>query len=93
MTGHKKLILYTVDGNQFYGLTGTPNMAAVNYIKNRRCQKIRQGLEYFIARCLDGEDSVDMEKVVEIFQTSNLTIDEKEMEKLSSIANQDKIPK
>ena len=68
-------------------------MAAVNYIKNRRCQQIRQRLEHFVARCLEGDDYVDLEKVVEILQTTNLSIEEKEMEKLSSIANQDKIPK
>ena len=68
-------------------------MAAVNYIKNRRNQKMREGLDHFVARCLDSEENVKIERVVEIFDATNHVIDEKEMEKLSSIANDEKIPK
>ena len=75
-------------------------MAAVNFIKNRRCQKERERerfergrFEQFLARCLDGRDEVSIEKVVEIFENINHAIDEKEMENLSSIAKDDMIPK
>ena len=68
-------------------------MAAVNYIKNRRCQQMRERLDHFVARCLDGHDDVDVDKVVEIFQTTNIVIQETELERLSSIANEEKIPK
>merc|ERR1711936_1485828 len=47
----------------------------------------------FVARCLDGHDDVDVDKVVEIFQTTNIVIQETELERLSSIANEEKIPK
>ena len=54
---------------------------------------MRERLEDFVARCLDGDDNVNIERVVQIFDTTNHVIDEKEMEKLSSIANDEKIPK
>ena len=68
-------------------------MAAVNYVKNRRCQRLRLRLEDFVARCLDDDDNVNIERVVQIFDTTSHVIDEKEMEKLSIIANDEKIPK
>ena len=80
--------------------TQTPIMAAVNFIKNRRCQKERERernerarFEQFVSRCLDGDDEVSMERVVEVFENINCVIDEKEMENLSSIAKEDRIPK
>lgn len=75
-------------------------MAAVNFIKNRRCQKERERerfergrLEQFVARCMDGEDEVSVQRVVEIFEKTNCVIDEIDMENLSSVANEDKISK
>ena len=71
-------------------------MAAVNFIKNRRCQRERAErgrFDQFVARCLDGDDEVRMERLVEIFENINCVIDEKEMENLSSIAKEDRIPK
>lgn len=80
--------------------TQTPIMAAVNFIKNRRCQKERERerfergrLEQFVARCMDGEDEVSVQRVVEIFEKTNCVIDEIDMENLSSVANEDKISK
>ena len=80
--------------------TQTPIMAAVNFIKNRRCQKERERerfergrLERFVARCMDGEDEVSVQRVVEIFEKTNCVIDEIDMENLSSVANEDKISK
>ena len=54
---------------------------------------MRERLDHFVARCLDGQDDVDVDKVVEIFQTTNIVIQETELERLSSIANEEKIPK
>ena len=78
----------------------TDTMAAVNFIKNRRCQKERERerfergrLEQFVARCMDGEDEVSVQRVVEIFEKTNCVIDEIDMENLSSVANEDKISK
>jgi len=72
----------------------------VNFIKNRRCQKERERerfergrLEQFVARCMDGEDEVSVQRVVEIFEKTNCVIDEIDMENLSSVANEDKISK
>ena len=75
-------------------------MAAVNFIKNRRCQKEREReriervrFDQFITRCLDGDDEVSIERVVEVFENLNCVIDEKEMENLSSMVKEDRIPK
>ena len=66
-------------------------MAAVNHIKNRRSQKMRDVFEGFVARCLDGEDHVQLDAFLEMFENC---FDEKELEKLNVIAGKDKkIPK
>ena len=66
-------------------------MAAVNHIKNRRAQRMRDVFEDFVARCLDGEDHVKVDVLLEMFENC---FDEKELEKLNVLAGRDKkIPK
>ena len=65
-------------------------MAALNHMKNRKSQKAREGLEDFIARCLDGGTSVRIDVVLEMFESMDMEIDEKDLKKMENLADRDK---
>ena len=60
-------------------------MAAVNHIRNIRNQRKRDVFHDFVARCLDGGDSVNVDFVLQIFENTNNDFDAKEVEKLRSL--------
>jgi hypothetical protein len=62
-------------------------MAALNHMKNRKSQKAREGLEDFIARCLDGGTSVQIDVVLEMFESMDMEIDEKDLKKMEKLAD------
>ena len=64
-------------------------MAAVNHIRNRRNQRMRDALEAFIARSLKGEDTVELDNLLEVFENSGNSLDEKEHSKLKALSNSD----
>ena len=69
-------------------------MAAVNHIRNIRNQRKRDVFCDFVARCLEGGDQVNLDTLLEKFDDTNNNFDEKEIEKLNSLAGDDKnIPK
>ena len=51
---------------------------------------MRDVFEDFIARCLNGEDSVSLDFILEMFENSSHNFEEKETQKLSSLAVTDK---
>lgn len=65
-------------------------MAAVNHIRNRRSQRMRDVFEDFVARCLNGGDEVDIDYLLEMIDSSNNSFDEKEVTKIREIAGGDK---
>ena len=65
-------------------------MAALNHMKNRKSQKAREGLEDFVARCLDGGTSVQIDVVSEMFESMDMELDEKDMKKMENLADGDK---
>ena len=65
-------------------------MAALNHMKNRKSQKAREGLEDFIARCLDGGTSVQIDVVLEMFESMDIEIDGKDLKKIENLVDGDK---
>ena len=51
---------------------------------------MRDVFEDFIARCLNGEDSVSLDFILDMFENSSHNFEEKETQKLSSLAVTDK---
>ena len=66
-------------------------MAALSHMKNRKSQKLREGFEYFIARCLDGGTEVHLNVVMEIFENTNIKLDAKDQKKFEKLANKDQM--
>ena len=60
-------------------------------MKNRKSQKLREGFEYFVARCLDGGTEVHLNVVREIFENTNIKLDTKDQKKLEKLANKDQM--
>ena len=65
-------------------------MAAVNFVRNRRSQRMRDVFEDFVARCLDGEDEVNVDHLLEMFDASNNNFDDKEVARIRATAGGDK---
>ena len=65
-------------------------MAAVNHIRNRRSQRMRDVFEDFVARCLNGGDEVEIDHLLEMIDSTNNNFDEKEVTKIREIAGEDK---
>ena len=51
---------------------------------------MRDVFEDFIARCLNGEDSVSLDFILDMFENSSHNFEEKETQKLSYLAATDK---
>ena len=66
-------------------------MAALSHVKNRKSQKIREGFDDFIARCLDGGTVVRLDAVIEMFENMNIKLDAKDLKKMEKLADKDRI--
>ena len=64
-------------------------MAAVNHIRNRRSQRMRDVFEDFVARCLDGGHEVNVDHLLQMFDSTNSNFDAKEVAKIREIAGGD----
>ena len=65
-------------------------MAALSAVRNRKSQKLREGFDDFLARCLDRSEEkneVELDFVLEQFENLDVKIDEKELKKLEKLGN------
>ena len=65
-------------------------MAVFSAVRNRRSQKLREGFEDFMARCVESSEQkneVDLDFVLEIMKKNDVKIEEKEMKKIEKLAN------
>ena len=68
-------------------------MAAFSALRNRRSQKLREGFEDFLTRCLEkseGKDQVDVDFVLEMIEEANIKIEDKEKKKLENLAHKNR---
>ena len=65
-------------------------MAALSAVRNRKSQKLREGFDDFLARCLDRSEEkneVELDFVLEQFENLDVKIDDKELKKLEKLGN------
>ena len=68
-------------------------MAALSAIRNRKSQKLREGFEDFLARCVERSDErneVELEFVMDTFENLDIKIEEKELTKLDKLADKNR---
>ena len=68
-------------------------MAALSAIRNRKSQKLREGFEDLLARCVERSEArneVELDFVLGLFQNLDITIDEKEQKKLEKLADKNR---
>ena len=65
-------------------------MAAFCAVRNRKNQKLRDGFNDFLARCLEkseGKNKVELCFVLDTLNTNDIKIEEKELNKLKGLAD------
>ena len=65
-------------------------MAALSAIKNRNNQKLREGFESFLSKCLEKSEEkneVDVNYVLQTLEDASIKIDKKELVKLQKVSN------
>ena len=68
-------------------------MAALSAVRNRKSQKLREGFEDFLARCVersDGKNEVELDFVLELLANLDVKMDEKELRKLEKLADKNR---
>ena len=68
-------------------------MAALSAVRNRKSQKLRDGFEDFLARCVEsseGRNEVQLDFVLEMLESKDIQIEEKEQRKLRNLANKNR---
>ena len=65
-------------------------MAALSALRNRNNQKLREGFEDFLARCVEkseGKNEIDKVFVLESLEKLDVKMDAREKDKLQRISN------
>ena len=65
-------------------------MAALSALRNRNSQKLREGFEDFLARCVEkseNKNEIDKIFVMETLEKVDVKMDSREKEKLQRISN------
>ena len=65
-------------------------MAALSALRNRNSQKMREGFESFLAKCVESsknKDEVDLNYVMETLNNANIKLEQKEQARLQKICN------
>ena len=65
-------------------------MAALSALRNRNSQKMREGFEYFLAKCVESSDNreeIDLSYVVKTMEENNIKFEQKEVNRLEKISN------
>ena len=68
-------------------------MAALSAVKNRKSQKLREGFEDLLARCVERSEDrneVELDFVLGLLENLDITIDEKEQKKLEKLADKNR---
>ena len=68
-------------------------MAALSAVKNRKSQKLREGFEDFLARCVErseGRSEVKIDFVLEMLENMDIKIDAKELKKLDKLGDKNR---
>jgi predicted solute-binding protein len=68
-------------------------MAALSAMRNRKSQKLREGFEDFMARCVERSEErneVELDFVLDIFENLDIKIKEKEVKTLEKIADRNR---
>ena len=68
-------------------------MAALSAVRNRKSQKLRDGFEDFLARCVErseGRNEVQLDFVLEMLESANIKMEEKEQRKLKNLAGKNR---
>ena len=68
-------------------------MAALSALRNRNSQKMREGFEHFLAKCVESSENkneVDLNYVLQTLTYSNIKPDQKELTRLQKICNNNK---
>ena len=68
-------------------------MAALSAVRNRKSQKLRDGFEDFLARCVarsEGRNEVQLDFVLEMLESEDIKIEEKEQKKLRNIGDKNR---
>ena len=68
-------------------------MAALSAVRNRKSQKLRDGFEDFLARCVersDGSNEVQLDSVLEMLESKDIKIEEKEERKLRNLGDKNR---
>ena len=59
-------------------------------MRNRKSQKLREGFDDFLARCVERSEQkskVELDFVLEMMKNSDIKIEEKELKKLEKLAD------
>ena len=65
-------------------------MAAFSAVRNRKSQKLREGFDDFLARCVERSEQkseVELDFVLEMMKNSDIKIEEKELKKLEKLVD------
>ena len=68
-------------------------MAAFSAVRNRKSQKLREGFNDFLARCVERSEQkskVELDFVLEMMKTSDVKIEEKEWKKLEKLGDKER---
>ena len=74
-----------------YSLHDSPvQMAALSALRNRNSQKMREGFESFLAKCVESSNNkseVDLSYIVRTMEENNIKLDQKEILRLEKICD------
>ena len=65
-------------------------MAALSALRNRNSQKMREGFESFLAKCVESSENkseVDLSFVVKTMEDNNIKLEQKELSRLEKICD------
>ena len=65
-------------------------MAALSALRNRNSQKMREGFESFLAKCVESSDNkseVDLSYVVRTMEENSIKLEQKEIARLEKICD------
>ena len=68
-------------------------MAAFSAVRNRKSQKLREGFDDFLARCVERskqKSEVELDFVLEMMKNSDIKIEEKELKKLEKLGDKER---
>ena len=68
-------------------------MAAFSAVRNHKSQKLREGFDDFLARCVERSEQkskVELDFVLEMMKNSDIKIEEKELKKLEKLGDKER---